>query len=317
MVSTPPLGKLGYGVAQIGNLYREGTDENAFAAVDAAWDAGVRYFDTAPHYGLGLSEKRLGRALAGRQRADYVISTKVGRELVPNPAYAGELDMGHDFAVPATLMRAPAYDYDGIRRSLESSLDRLGIDYVDIVYIHDPDVYGLDAVLSQSLDAVEKLRDEGMVQAVGIGSKSVEALQRGVTEGNLDVIMVAGRYTLLEQPAAEELFPRCRERGVDVVLAAPFNSGILATSAPASKNRYEYGSAPPKLLQKAHDISEICQSYGVELPAAALQFPLRHPAVINVVAGATNRTQIEANVAHMQHAIPEALWEELNTRGLL
>jgi D-threo-aldose 1-dehydrogenase len=316
-VSTPRLGKLGYGVAQIGNLYREGTDENAFDAVDAAWDAGVRYFDTAPHYGLGLSEKRLGRALAGRQRADYVISTKVGRELVPNPDYAGELDMEHDFAVPATLMRAPAYDYEGIRRSLESSLDRLGMDYVDIVYIHDPDVYGLDAVLSQSLDAVEKLRDEGMVQAVGIGSKSVEALQRGVTEGNLDVIMVAGRYTLLEQPAAEELFPLCSELGVDVVLAAPFNSGILATSSPASKNRYEYGSAPAKLLQKAHDISELCQSYGVELPAAALQFPLRHPAVISVVAGATNRTQIEANVAHMQHAIPEDLWEELHARGLL
>jgi len=316
-VSTPWLGKLGYGVAQIGNLYREGTDENAFDAVDAAWDAGVRYFDTAPHYGLGLSEKRLGRALAARQREDYVISTKVGRELVPNPDYAGELDMGHDFAVPATLMRAPAYDYDGIRRSLESSLDRLGMDYVDIVYIHDPDVYGLDAVLSQSLDAVEKLRDEGMVQAVGIGSKSVEALQRGVTEGNLDVIMVAGRYTLLEQPAVEELFPLCIARGVDVVLAAPFNSGILATSTPASKNRYEYGSAPAKLLQKAHDISELCQSYGVELPAAALQFPLRHPAVISVVAGATNRTQIEANVAHMQHAIPEALWDELHNRGLL
>ena len=316
-MSTPRLGKLGYGVAQIGNLYREGTDENAFDAVDAAWDAGVRYFDTAPHYGLGLSEKRLGRALAGRQRADYVISTKVGRELVPNPDYAGELDMEHDFAVPATLMRAPAYDYEGIRRSLESSLDRLGMDYVDIVYIHDPDVYGLDAVLSQSLDAVEKLRDEGMVQAVGIGSKSVEALQRGVTEGNLDVIMVAGRYTLLEQPAAEELFPLCSELGVDVVLAAPFNSGILATSSPASKNRYEYGSAPAKLLQKAHDISELCQSYGVELPAAALQFPLRHPAVISVVAGATNRTQIEANVAHMQHAIPEDLWEELHARGLL
>lgn len=316
-MSTPRLGKLGYGVAQIGNLYREGTDENAFDAVDAAWDAGVRYFDTAPHYGLGLSEKRLGRALAGRQRADYVISTKVGRELVPNPDYAGELDMEHDFAVPATLMRTPAYDYDGIRRGLESSLARLGMDYVDIVYIHDPEAYNLDAVLSSALAAVEKLRAEGMVQAVGIGSKSVEALQRGVTEGNLDVIMVAGRYTLLEQPAAEELFPLCSELGVDVVLAAPFNSGILATSSPASKNRYEYGSAPAKLLQKAHDISELCQSYGVELPAAALQFPLRHPAVINVVAGATNRTQIEANVGHMQHAIPEALWEELNARGLL
>jgi D-threo-aldose 1-dehydrogenase len=316
-VSTPTLGRLGYGVAQIGNLYREGTDENAFDAVGAAWDAGVRYFDTAPHYGLGLSERRLGQALAGRERKDFVISTKVGRELVPNPNYAGELDMEHDFAVPATLMRTPAYDYDGIRRSLESSLERLGMDYVDIVYIHDPDVYGLDAVLTSSLRAVEKLREEGMVQAVGIGSKSVEALQRGVDEGNLDVIMVAGRYTLLEQPAAEELFPLCLERGVDVVLAAPFNSGILATSTPASKNRYEYGSAPAALLQKAQDISDVCHSFGVELPAAALQFPLRHPAVISVVAGASNRKQIEGNVAFMEQSIPETMWEELETRGLL
>lgn len=316
-MSTPTLGKLGYGVAQIGNLYREGTDENAFDAVGAAWDAGVRYFDTAPHYGLGLSERRLGQALAGRERKDFVISTKVGRELVPNPHYAGELDMEHDFAVPATLMRSPAFDYDGIRRSLESSLERLGMDYVDIVYIHDPDVYGLDSVLTESLRAVEKLRDEGVVQAVGIGSKSVEALQRGVAEGNLDVIMVAGRYTLLEQPAAEELFPLCLERGVDVVLAAPFNSGILATSTPASKNRYEYGSAPAALLQKAQDISDVCQSFGVELPAAALQYPLRHPAVINVVAGATNRKQIEGNVAFMEQLIPEAMWEELEARGLL
>lgn len=317
MVNSLGLANLGYGVAQIGNLYREGTDENAYDAVDGAWDAGVRYFDTAPHYGLGLSEKRLGMALAGRKREDYVISTKVGRELVPNPDYSGDLDMAHDFAVPATLMRTPAYDYDGIRRSLESSLNRLAVDYVDIIYIHDPEVYGLDDVLTPSLDAVEKLRDEGMVQAVGIGSKSVEALQRGVIEGNLDVIMVAGRYTLLEQPASEELFPLCLERGVDVVVAAPFNSGILATSTPSSKDRYEYGSAPAQLLQRAQDIGDLCRSYGVALPAAALQFPLRHPAVVSVVAGATNRSQIEGNVAHMEAAIPEGLWGDLQVRGLL
>lgn len=315
-MSTPRLGKLGFGVAQLGNLYREGTDENAFDAVDAAWDAGVRYFDTAPHYGLGLSEKRLGQALAHRPRGDYVISTKVGRELVPNPDYAGELDMANSFAVPATLMRQPRYDYDGIRRSLESSLERLGMDHVDIVYIHDPEAYNLDAVLSSALAAVEKLRAEGMVQAVGIGSKSVEALQRGVTEGNLDVIMVAGRYTLLEQPAAEELLPLCEERDVDVVLAAPFNSGILATSKPSSKDRYEYGSAPSELLRKAQEISDVCEAFGVELPAAAVQYPLRHPVIVTVVAGAKNRAQIEGNVKSMEHKIPEALWQELATRGL-
>lgn len=316
-MSTPQLGPLGYGVAQIGNLYREGTDENAAEAVNAAWEHGVRYFDTAPHYGLGLSEKRLGQALSTRRREDFIVSTKVGRELVPNPDYSGELDMEHDFAVPATLMRSPAYDYDGIRRSLESSLERLAMDYVDIVYIHDPDVYGLDEVLTPALRAVEKLRAEGIVQAVGIGSKSVEALHRGVSESNLDVIMVAGRYTLLEQPAADALLPLCLEHGVDVVLAAPFNTGILATSTPMSKGRYEYGSVPTELLRKAQDISEVCQSYGVELPAAALQFPLLHPAVVNVVVGASHRQQIEGNVARMDFPIPEALWEELRHRGLI
>lgn len=315
-MSTPRLGKLGFGVAQLGNLYREGTDENACDAVDAAWDAGVRYFDTAPHYGLGLSEKRLGRALADRPRGDYVISTKVGRELVSNPDYAGELDMENSFAVPATLMRQPSYDYDGIRRSLESSLERLGMDYVDIVYIHDPEAYNLDAVLSSALTAVEKLRDEGVVKSIGIGSKSVGALQRGVAEGDLDMIMVAGRYTLLEQPAAEELLPLCEERGVNVVLAAPFNSGILATSKPSSKDRYEYGSAPSELLQKAQEISDVCEAFGVGLPAAAVQYPLRHPAIINVVAGATNRIQIEGNVRSMDHKIPRELWQELAARGL-
>lgn len=312
-----PLGPLGYGVAQIGNLYREGSDENALDAVSAAWDGGIRYFDTAPHYGLGLSEKRLGMALAGRPRGEFVVSTKVGRELVPNPDYHGQLDMENDFAVPATLMRKPSYDYDGIRRSLESSLERLGLDSVDIIYIHDPDAYDLHTMLDTALPAVEKLRAEGVVKAVGVGSKSVEALLRGVTDADLDIIMVAGRYTLLEQPAADELFPACIERGVDVVLAAPFNSGILATSTPNAKGRYEYGTVPEELLVKAQSISDVCASYGVELPAAALQFPLRHPAVVNVVAGASNRRQIEQSIHFMAQDIPEAMWQELSRQGLI
>ena len=316
-MATPELGPLGYGVAQIGNLYREGTDDNALDAVSAAWDGGIRYFDTAPHYGLGLSEKRLGMALASKPREQYVISTKVGRELVPNPHYAGELDMENDFAVPATLMRKPSYNYDGIRRSLESSLERLGMDYVDIIYIHDPDAYDLHPMLDSALPAVERLRSEGVVKAVGIGSKSVEALTRGVRDADLDVIMVAGRYTLLEQPAADELFPICLERSTDVVLAAPFNSGILAKSNPTQSGRYEYGTVPSDLLEKAQRISQVAQSYGVELPAAALQFPLRHPAVVNVVAGASNRMQIEQSIRYMAQDIPEAMWEELEHLGLV
>ena len=316
-MTTLPLGPLGYGVAQIGNLYREGTDENAIDAVAAAWDGGIRYFDTAPHYGLGLSERRLGMALAGRPRDEYVVSTKVGRELVPNPDWAGELDMENSFAVPANLMRKPSYDYEGIRRSLESSLERLQLDAVDIIYIHDPDAYDLHPMLDTALPAVEKLRAEGMVKAVGVGSKSVEALMRGVTDATLDIIMVAGRYTLLEQPAAEELLPTCVERGVDVVLAAPFNSGILATSNPSEKARYEYGSVPAELLTKAQKISDICLLHGVELPAAALQFPLRHPAVVNVVAGASNRRQIEQSISYMATDIPEQMWQELAAESLL
>lgn len=312
-----PLGPLGYGVAQIGNLYREGTDENSLDAVNAAWEGGIRYFDTAPHYGLGLSERRLGMALAGRPRDEFVVSTKVGRELVPNPSYAGELDMENDFAVPANLMRRPSYDYDGIRRSLESSLERLDLDAVDIVYIHDPDAYDLHPMLDTALPAVERLREEGVVKAVGVGSKSVEALLRGVEDANLDIIMVAGRYTLLEQPAESELFPACLERQVEVVLAAPFNSGILATSSPTEKGRYEYGGVPQELLLKAQAINEVCKSYGVELPAAALQFPLRHPAVVNVVAGASNRRQIEQSIQFMASHIPEAMWQELKDQGFI
>jgi D-threo-aldose 1-dehydrogenase len=306
------LGKLGYGVAQIGNLYREGTEETAIDAVNAAWDAGVRYFDTAPHYGLGLSELRLGKALVGRPRNDFFVSTKVGRELVPNPEYDGELDLANGFAVPATLLRKPSFDYDGICRSLESSLERLGLDSVDIMYIHDPDAYDLHPMLDLALPAAERLRSEGLVKAIGVGSKSVEALRRGVRDASLDVIMIAGRYTLLEQPAAEELLPECMERNVTVVLAAPFNSGILAKSSPTALGRYEYGSAPSELLLKAQRISDVCQRYGVELPAAALQYPLRHPAVANVVAGATNRTQIEQNMNYINQDIPEAMWAELS-----
>ena len=310
------LGSLGYGVAQIGNLYHEGSEETAVDAVNAAWDAGVRYFDTAPHYGLGLSERRLGKALVGRPRDEFFVSTKVGRELVPNPDYAGELDLDNGFAVSATLMRKPSYDYDGICRSLESSLERLGLDAVDIIYIHDPDAYDFHPMLDLALPAVERLRSEGLVKAIGVGSKSVEALRRGVRDASLDVIMVAGRYTLLEQPAATDLLPECVERSVAVVLAAPFNSGILAKSSPTANGRYEYGSTPSDLLLKAQQISDVCQSHGVELPAAALQYPLRHPAVVNVVAGARNRTQIQQNVNYINQDIPEAMWAELSERHL-
>jgi len=311
------LGKLGYGVAQIGNLYREGTEQNAMDAVNAGWDAGIRYFDTAPHYGLGLSEQRLGRALRDKPRDEFIVSTKVGRELVPNPDFAGELDLDNGFAVPASLMRHPSYDYDGIRRTLEASLERLQLDRVDILYIHDPDAYDLHPMLDLALPAIERLRAEGMISAIGVGSKSVEALLRGVRDADLGVIMVAGRYTLLDQSAQDELFPECVARGVDVVLAAPFNSGILSRSSPTANGRFEYQSASDVLVHQAQQISEVCLRHGVELPAAALQFPLRHEAVVNVVAGASNTAQIEQNVAYMNQTTPEDMWSELLERDLI
>jgi D-threo-aldose 1-dehydrogenase len=301
------LGRLGYGAANVGNLYRALTDEDAWAVLEAAWESGIRHFDTAPHYGLGLSECRLGAFLATKPRADYVVSTKVGRLLRPSPETAGRLDDANQFAVPASLRRVWDFSADGLRASLEESLERLGLADVDILYLHDPDEDDLDADLRTGVPAVAALRDEGLVTAVGIGSKSTDALVAAVRTGALDLAMVAGRYTLLEQ--ADEVVAACREAGVGIVAAAIFNSGLLAKPRPGG--RYEYGAVPPELLARAERIAGVCERHGVSLPEAAVQFPLREPAVRSVVVGAATPEQVRENARRMQVEIPEALWSDL------
>lgn len=311
------LGPIGLGTAQLGNLYSAVSEEQADAVLRAAWDGGIRYFDTAPHYGLGLSERRVGAFLRTRPRAEFVLSTKVGRLLVPNPGFAGGRDLAQGFDVPDRLMRRFDPSADGIRRSLEESLERLGLDRVDIAYLHDPDVYDLDRGLREGLPALAALRDDGLVGRIGIGVNSAAAAARAVREGELDLVMIASRYTLLEQPAAAELLPECLERGIRVVAAAPFNSGLLATSHPRRGANYDYAAAPAPLVARARALAEVCADFGVELPAAALHFPLRHPAVTAVVAGAADPAAVAQNVARMTAPVPDGLWAALLEAGLL
>lgn len=312
-----PLGRLGYGAAALGNLYSSMDDDDARRTLEAAWLGGIRYFDTAPHYGLGLSERRLGDFLRTCPREDYVISTKAGRLLEPNPAFRpGEPDT-EGFAVPARSTRRWDFTERGIRQSLEDSLDRMGISRVDILYLHDPDAYDMDAALSEALPALQRLKAEGLVRAIGVGSNSAEALHTLVDRTELDLVMLAGRFTLLEQPALTGLLPRCVERGVGVVAAGVFNSGILATAEVPADAHYNYGPAPQELLARARRLAAVCASFGVDLPDAAIQYPLRHPAVCNVVIGARGAEQISANIAGMDRALPRDLWDALEAEGLI
>ncbi len=308
------LSKLGLGCAQLGNLYREMSDETAAAVVGAAWDQGIRYFDTAPHYGLGLSERRLGAALAGRPRDEYVLSTKVGRLLEHNPDHAGERDLADGFDVPATLRRRRDYSRDGVLRSLESSMDRLGVDRIDIAFVHDAENH-VEEALDGAIPALLELRDQGVLGGVGLGMNYDTVLAEFVRRSDVDIVMIAGRYTLLEQPALDELLPLCAARGVSVVAAGVFNSGILASPTPGGT--YNYAAAPAELVEKAMRIAEVCAAHGVELPAAAIALPATHEAVRSVVLGASSVRQVEANAARAAVDVPPALWATLVEEGLL
>lgn len=311
------LGPLGFGCAGIGNLYREISDADAAATLQAAWDGASRYFDTAPHYGLGLSERRLGRFLAGRPREDFLVSTKVGRLLVENPEFSeGDLD-DEGFAVPAKLKRQWDPSEAGIRRSLEESLARLGLERADILYLHDPDAYDLAGGIEQGLPALEKLRAEGTVDAIGVGANSAETLLACVEAAELDYVMLAGRYTLLDASAARQLLPRCLEKGVQVVNVGVYNSGILARPKVPAQAHYNYAPAPSDLQARAARIAAVCESYGTDLPTAALQFSLRHPAVAAVVTGASSAAQAAQNTARMQAQVPEELWTALADQELI
>jgi D-threo-aldose 1-dehydrogenase len=298
-------GSLVFGGAPIGGLYAPVSDEAAAATLRSAWDAGIRAFDTAPHYGVGLSERRIGDFLAGRPRAEFVVSTKVGRRLVPA---AGPVDGAEQFYDTPALSRVRDYSADGTLRSLEDSLRRLRLDRADIALIHDPDDHVAEA-LDGAYPALSRLRADGTVGAIGVGVNSVPVAEWFVTRCDLDCVLVAGRYTLLDDSAAASLFPLCQARGVAVLAAGVFNSGILAH--PAEGARYDYTPAAPAVLARARGIAEICARYDVPVAAAALRYVLRHPAVTAAVVGARTPQEIRADAAYLSQAVPEALWAEL------
>ncbi|MFB7919103.1 aldo/keto reductase [Streptomyces sp. NPDC056061] len=315
-----PLGRsavqvteLAFGAAGIGNLFTPVTDTEAEQAVHAAWEAGVRYFDTAPHYGLGLSERRLGAALRSRPRSEYVVSTKVGRVLVPTPGATGD-DLANGFAVPATYRRRWDFSAHGVRRSIEDSLRRLGLDRIDVAYLHDPDDH-LDRALDEAYPEMARMRDEGTVGAIGVGMNQAAPLARFVRETDLDTVLLAGRYTLLDQDGFTELLPLAADRGVGVVIGGAFNSGLLADPRPGAT--FDYTTAPLDLLSRALDLKASCERHGVPLRAAALRFPFGHPAVASVLVGLRSAAEARDAAAVLAHPVPDALWAELKERGLL
>jgi D-threo-aldose 1-dehydrogenase len=308
--------ELSYGAAGIGNLYRPVTDEEAAAAIDAAWDAGIRTFDTAPHYGLGLSERRLGESLRDRPRDTYTVSTKVGRLLAPADGDGdgdGD-DLANGFAVPATLRRVWDFSADGVRRSLEASLDRLGLDRVDIVLLHDPDDHAEQA-LDEAYPALERLRGEGVVGAIGVGMNQSALPARFLRETDIDVVLLAGRYTLLEQEGLTELLPEAAARGRSVLIGGVLNSGLLTDPAPGAT--YDYAPAPESVLDRARRLKAVTERHGVLLRAAALHFPLGHPAVASVLTGARSTDEVRDTVEQLRAPVPAALWDELRAEGLL
>ncbi|MFF3781980.1 aldo/keto reductase [Streptomyces sp. NPDC001933] len=311
--------ELSFGAAAIGNLFTAVDPARAAAAVDAAWDEDVRYFDTAPHYGLGLSERRLGEALRSRSRDSYVLSTKVGRVLDPLPADATGSGYNADglsegFAVPATHRRRWDFSADGVRRSIEDSLERLGLDRIDIAYLHDPDDHAR-AAFDEAYPALEKLRAQGVVGAIGAGMNQTAMLTRFLRDTDVDVVLCAGRYTLLDQSALDELLPEAAARGRSVVVGGVFNSGLLADPRPGAT--YDYTAAPLTLLDRALRIKAVTEGHGVPLRAAALHYPLAHPAVATVLVGIRSPGEVRDAAALLRREIPDELWDELRAEGLL
>jgi D-threo-aldose 1-dehydrogenase len=315
--------RLGFGAASIGGVFDEVGEADGLATIERAWELGVRYFDVAPLYGYGTGERRIGLSLAGRDRDDFVVSTKVGK-LVRR---VDEVDPGADVDRDAFGDRRDAdptqdsgfrvvFDYsrDGILRSIDESLVRLGLDRLDILYLHDPDDHW-EAAIGQAYPTLHRLREEGVVGAIGAGMNQSAMLTRFAREGDFDVFLVAGRYTLLDQDALAELLPTCLERNVAVVVGGVMNSGILA--APAQAGRFNYKPPPAEIVERARRLAAVCEHHDVPLKAAAIQFPLAHPAVTSVVAGVGRVDHLEEYPVFMREAIPAALWAELRNEGLL
>ncbi|MFE3857850.1 aldo/keto reductase [Streptomyces griseorubiginosus] len=306
--------ELGFGASVIGNLYRVTGAHGASAALDAAWDAGIRCFDTAPHYGLGLSERRLGAALCDRPREEFVVSSKVGRLLVPNEHPRGVDDEG--FVVRDDLRRQWDFSRDGVLRSIEETLERTGLDRLDIVYLHDPDDHWQQAA-DEAMPALAELRAQGVIGAIGAGMNQSAMLARFLRETAADVVMLAGRYTLLDQSALDDVLPAAQARGKSVVAVGVFNSGLLSQDRPAEGMKYDYQDAPTDLVRRARAIAEVCERYGTTLPAAAIAFPLAHPAVVNVTLGMRTAEQVGRNVELHAQGVPDGLWAELRAQGLI
>jgi len=310
---------LGLGTAPLGGLFAPVGEGEARATLEAAWQAGLRYFDTAPQYGNGVAEQRTGGFLQGRPRTAFVLSTKVGRLLRPGPLHQSQLDpQGQPFfkGVPP-LAQVYDYSYKGTLVSLEESLERLGLKKVDILYIHDPDADGRSVaeVMQGAYRALVELRQQGVVQAIGVGMNHTDWLLEFVKAGDFDLILLAGRYTLLEQGALQELLPLCLQKGVGVVAGGVYNSGLLAHPGPGAT--YNYLPALPELIERALALEWVCQRHGVPLKAAAIQFPLGHPAVVSVLTGARSALELEENVQMFETWLPQSLWRDLVAEGLL
>ncbi|GAA2725225.1 aldo/keto reductase [Cellulomonas aerilata] len=296
-----------FGCAALGGLYRPSSREEAHAALGAAWELGFRRFDTAPHYGVGLSEEYLGEFLRGRPRDSFTLSTKVGRLLVDDPTVADGTD--GFFGAPARR-RVTDYSADGVRRALEESLERLGLDRVDVVLVHDPEDH-LDAAVREAAPALARLRDQGVVTGYGVGTNYAHVAERFVRETDADHVLVAGRYSLLDRRAERGLLQACAERGVQVLAGGVLNSGLLADPRPGAP--FDYAPAPERLLDAARRMAAACRARGLSLRAAALQFPTRHPAVGAVVTGAGRADEVRDTVDQLRAAVPDDLWAELDT----
>jgi D-threo-aldose 1-dehydrogenase len=314
--------EIGMGTAPLGNLYRAVSDDEAHAVLEAAWAGGLRYYDTAPLYGLGLAETRMNRFLRGKPRGDYLLSTKIGRYFrMATPETRDGL--GTWFEVPA---RAQVYDYsyDGTMRSLEFSFERLGVDRIDILFAHDLDSVNHGAALGARLQefmdggyrALLELREQGVIGAFGAGVNEWQPCQWLAERGDFDLFLLAGRYTLLEQEALESFLPLCEARGIGIVLGGPYNSGILATG-PREGAFYNYGPAPAEILERVARIEAVCRAHGVRMLDAAFRFPLLHPSVVSVVPGGQGLAEMESNLAAVRAEIPAELWDALKTEGLM
>lgn len=319
--------RMGLGTAPLGGLFTPVTTEDALQTISTAWSLGLRYFDTAPLYGYGLAETRLGQALTRHARSEFTLSTKVGRLIRSGiPRHPLELDPNGELfykGAPEDLRLLHDFSYDGVLRSMEESLQRLGLDRVDLAFIHDPDAVELDPtedghvrkIMEGAYRALARLREQGVIKAIGVGMNQVEMLVRFARAGDFDAFLVAGRYTLLDQAALRELFPLCLEKGIRIIIGGVYNSGILANPQPGAT--FDYLAAPAELVEKARRMHEVCQRHGVPLKAAAIQFPLGHPAVLSVLSGARRPEEIQENVRMFETPIPHQLWEELLAEGLL